>query len=132
MMLAFSFNHVKYILYHYFDLSRGKFTDSATAERLGMPLPRQPRAIFEAACLLAAEVALRVKKCGMDGLITEAVFMGEQGLRTESDIAREYHIDECEVHRRIRRVVAYCEGFDTREQDYETWRKENRFRKGVR
>ena len=31
-----------------------------------------------------------------------------------------------------REIVVYCEGFDAREQDYETWRKENRYRKGVR
>jgi hypothetical protein len=131
-MIAYTFNQVKYILYHYYQLSRGKFPDPEVSERLSISTPGQGRAGYEAACLMASEVGLRVRKCGLDGMIVEAVFMGQQGLRKESEVAKEHHLDEADVHRRIRRVVAYCEGFDTREEEYEEWRKENRFKRGMR
>ena len=132
MINAYTFNQVKYILYHYYELSRGRFPDPEAAGNLGMRVPCQPRPASEAACLLAAEVALRVKKCGLDGMIAEAVFMSEQGLRPENEVAREYHLGPDDLHRRINRVVAYCEGFDANPQDYDSWRKENRNRRVVR
>ncbi len=130
-MIAFTFNQVKYVLYNYYGLSRGEFPDAAEGG-LGIRAPLQSRAAFEAACLLAGEIGLRVKRCGLDGLITEAVFMGPEGLRREGDVAREYHLDPADVHRRINRVASYCEGLDARAQDYDTWRKENRFKRRLR
>ena len=131
-MIAFTFNQVKYVLYNYYELSRGEFPAAGIGQNLAIRVPLQSRARFEAACLLAGEVGLRVKRCGLDGLITEAVFMGPEGLRSESSVAREYHLDQADVHRRINRVVCYCEGKDLRPEDYETWRKENRNRRALR
>ena len=131
-MIAYTFNQVKYILYYYHELSCGKYPEPIAAERLSFSRPAHTRAEFEAACLMAAEVGLRVKRCGADGLLVETVFMGEEGFRSEAEVAKEYHIIEEYVHRAVKRVCAYCEGFDIKEQEYESWLKENRNKRVVR
>jgi len=110
MMAAFTFNQVKHILYNYETYRSGEFVDKV-AERLGIRVPRQERARFEAACLLAAEVGLRVKRCWPDGTLVEAVFMRGE-LRAEKDVAQEYYLEPGRVHALINRVVAYCTGQD--------------------
>ncbi len=131
-MIAYTFNQVKYVLYHYYELSHGRYPDPETSEKLSIGFPRHARAAFEAACLMAAEVALRVKRCGADGLLVETIFMEPDGLRSEAEVASEYHIIEEYVHRAVNRVTAYCEGMDRRGQEYERWLKENRNKRVVR
>jgi len=106
--MRYSFVQVKRILFDYHSLSRGMFVNQIHYENVGIKVPHIGRAGFEAACLLAAEIGVRVKRCGMDGLLVEAVFMRSENPIPESVIAREYGI--LDVHRRINRVVAYCTG----------------------
>jgi hypothetical protein len=131
-MIAYTFNQVKYILYHYYELSRGRIPDPEICEKLSIRLPTQTRAAYESACLIAGEVALRVRKCGLDGLVAEAVFMGNEGLRREGEVASEYHMDEADIHRRINSVANYCEGFDPKPETYEDWRRQNKFTRKLR
>ena len=99
---------MKRILNDYYSLSRGMFVNQIHYENIGIKVPHIGRAAFEAACLLAAEIGLRVKRCGMDGLLVEAVFMHSEEPIPESTIAREHGIFD--VHKRINRVTAYCTG----------------------
>lgn len=131
--MNFTFNQVKMVLYNYTELSSGIYPAQMLSrfDNVGIRVPPIGRASFESACLLAAEIGLRVKRCGIDGMIVEAVFMRGR-LNTESSIAREYHIDQYDVHRRINRVCSYCEGNDIKSETYEEWRQKNRFKKNVR
>lgn len=106
--MRYSFGQVKSVLYNYYLLSRGVMVNHGQEENPGIRVPHIGRAPFEAACLMAGEVGLRVKRCGLDGMLVEAVFMHTEEPRREDGIAREYGI--LDVHKRINRVVAYCTG----------------------
>jgi len=108
-LINYTFNQVKHILSNYETYRSGIFYDTRVAENLGIHVPKQARARFEAACLLAAEVGLRVKRCWPDCFLVEAMFMrGEP--RTDEDVAKEYYLDAKRVKALINRVVAYCTG----------------------
>jgi len=120
--LNFAFNHVKYILYHYWEFASGIWPDPKNDENVavkGLWL----KAPFVDACEFAAEVALRVKRCGLDGLLVETIFM-RNGTRSEDDVAKEYHIKD--VHGRVNRVVRYCADEINIKKDYKAWCRENR------
>jgi hypothetical protein len=121
----FTFNQVKYVLYRYNTFREGTWPDPKPSEKL-CSKARFLRAGFEGACEVAAEIAIRVRRCGLDGMLVEAVFMREDSPRRESEIARQYHLEVWDVHRRINRVCAYCEGENARAEDYQTWLRKNR------
>lgn len=123
---------VEWILEHYRTLSSGfwpgvrpssGYTELPSKSRRGIH-----RAPFENPVLVAAEVMLRVKKCGLDGYLVEEKYID---LKSEEDIANERGLDAEDISRRINKVLWYCASgrlprwVDTKRrkgQTYEGWK----------
>jgi hypothetical protein len=87
-------------------------------------------ATFETAVLVAAEVKIRVKKCGLDGYLWEDRFV--RGM-DEREIAKQRHLREEDVSRRINKVLWYAaSGRNQRDESYEDWKNKNRFKRNIR
>lgn len=89
---------------------------------------------FETACLVAAEVEMRAKKCGLEGYLVEDRYI--RGL-SERDIARERGLRVNDVYRRINKVLWYCASgktprwLDTMKRpglSYEEWKRQKSYR----
>jgi len=118
---------VTFILYHYKDFQVGLWPDPLRAADLGLPIhSHKSRAAFQAAVETGLEVALRVKRCGQDGMIVEERFgmhWGNEPIEP-GEIALKRHIPEGIVRRNIRDVILYCsdEEFE-KGLEYHTWRR---------
>jgi len=68
---------------------------------------RQQYAYFEVLSGMAGIVELKLKECGLDGLMTKIAFvMGE----SDADLAKIARCSEKAVPRRIREVIKYISG----------------------
>jgi len=128
-----NFNHdeVLWILHNYQTLRQGI-----------MPARREEslrhvfsyHAPFEHACQLAAEVAIRVQRCGLDGLLVEERFgmLGEKPSQTEWQLSQQRHLPVDEVRSRVNKVTWYISGPNIPEVSYDDWKRENKFRQVLR
>lgn len=80
------------------------------------------RASFETACLAAAEVRLRARKCGLDGYLVEDRYLNSL---TEQEIARSRHLRLDDVCRRISKVLWYSSSGRNQRRICDTCGKEN-------
>ena len=136
---------IQFVLDNYQELSAGIWPDpgeQSEGKRPGV----SSHGPFESSCLVSAEVAARVKLCGLDGLLVECRYAmsgdPHQVPATEAEIEKYYHIPLYEVERRINRVTWYCVGSRRayhkdsegkyRYMDYEEWKRESRNRQTIR
>jgi hypothetical protein len=130
---AFEFDTVQMVLEHYHDISVGVSQRSLTtydnpeSKRTGT----NSDASFVITCMLAAEVARRVRRCGQDGMIVEERY----GLnlmaapKTIEQIADERVMLDVKIYRIINKVIWYCTGRNLIEQDYEGWKRGKKYRR---
>ena len=118
--MRLTFSEVEYILIHYGDYASGNWPDPKSSDNLCVQTSRL-RAAFEAPCEIAAEIALRVRRCGLDGLLVEAMFMSGAML-TDDTIEKKYALPDTRY--RVNRVILYC--VEGRNEPYDNWRKRNR------
>ena len=78
------------------------------------------RAPFENSCMLAAEVARRVRRCGIDGFIVEERYglVGWSYPKEPETISQERGIVLNDIYRKINRVAYYCCGRRCRKETY--------------
>ncbi len=129
-----SVNQVLYVLHNYKSFQKGEWPDPRRGADLGIPpSPFSGHATFENACLVAAEIALRVQKCGVDGLIVEERFgmkWNGTGMAVRV-IARKRCLRQENVHSRISRVLYYiASGENIRTESYDDWKRQEHYRKG--
>lgn len=85
---------------------------------------------FENSCLLAAEVASRVKRCGLDGMLVEERYgLDWTAPKLESQISAERGIKIDKIHASINKVIWYCVGRKRKRISYEDWKKGKHYRK---
>jgi len=127
---------VTFILYHYKDFQSGLWPDPLQAADLGLPIhSHRSRAAFQAAVDTGLEVALRVKRCGQDGMIVEERFgmhWGNEPIEP-GEIALKRHIPEGIIRRSIKDVILYCsdEEFE-KGLEYHTWRRLTKYQRNRR
>jgi hypothetical protein len=119
------------VLEHYHDLATG--AQPTTGEE--KPENKNPmsaaRAPFESPCMLAAEVARRVRRCGQDSYLVEERY----GLnmmaspKTIEQIADERGLLDTEIDKRINRVIWYCVGRKAKSEEYWQWMRDKKYRR---
>jgi hypothetical protein len=102
----FTFGQALYWFIHYDELSHGIIPDPKSSEAICAKVSFH-EAGFWKPCELAAELALRVKRCWPDGTLVEARFMRPGGLRSIRAVAEEYFLRADDVYRLINCVIAY-------------------------
>ena len=128
--MNYTHDEVLWILYNYHALSYGDIPKER--EQVGS-FVRNFRAPYETACIMAAEVCVRVKKCGVDGMLVEEKFGLLTGYsQTEKEIGRRRQMYVDDVYNRINRVTWYCTGINIKKQSYEGWKRENRYKRILR
>ena len=97
---------VDWIVCYAQDLREGRWPGGLHSDYLDTPVSSgiSNRASFENACLVIAELEIRVKRCGLDGFLAEAKINGKD----EVEIAFERCLDLDYVRRRINKVLWYC------------------------
>ena len=125
---------VMMILENYHDLATGAQPGS-TSNDAGNPESQRVNssyhAPFENSCCLSAEVARRVRLCGLDGMICEERY----GLnlmakpRTVEQIAEARRLDVALIVQRIHKVTWFCVGRNLRPESYEDWKQGKRYRR---
>lgn len=130
--ITFDRDCVKWILENYHALTSGvAWPDSMPSCYTDLPGGQgiSHHASFETACLVAAEVFIRVKRCGFDGYIVEERYI--QCL-SEEEIAKIRWLPLKVIYGRINKVIGYCASGrlprwkDTKwrkGQTYEEWRR---------
>ena len=127
--MNFSHNEVLWILHNYQTLQSGQMPQKEESVRHVFSY----HAPFEHPCQLAAEISIRVKRCGLDGLLVEARFgMFGGGYETDWQLAQRRHLPIDDIHSRINRVTWYITGPDIKQESYDDWKRENRFRQILR
>ena len=124
------YDTVLMVLENYHDLATGAQPGGMTSSD-GNPESQRAtsyHAPFESSCMLAAEVARRVRLCGIDGMICEERY----GLtmvskpKTVEQIAEARCIDVRIISRSITRVTWYCTGRNLRKLNYEQFKNQGR------
>lgn len=72
-------------------------------------------AYFEVPASIAAEVEARLEKCGMDGLVLEAIECWE---KTEASMAKYFGVPEWSIRKRAKNALRYISGWERRKQSY--------------
>ena len=126
---------VMMVLENYHDLATGAQPGGMTSNDAGNPESQRVNssyhAPFENSCLLSAEVARRVRLCGLDGMIVEERY----GLnlmakpKTVEQIAEARRIEVTLIVQRIKKVVWFCVGRNLRRESYEEWKCLQRWRR---
>ena len=124
---------VMMVLENYHDLATGAQPGSNRDD--GNPESQRAgssyRAPFENSCCLAAEVARRVRLCGLDGMICEERYglnlMAQP--KTVEQIAEARRIDVNLISLRISKVTWFCVGRNLRVESYEDWKTGKRYRR---
>lgn len=98
------------VLDHYSDLSSGQGID-INVECYGNSPSYNSHASFEEFSSLAAELARRIKKCGLDGILTERRY-GIPNMKPQScdQLADERCMDAEEIRKAIESVKGYITG----------------------
>lgn len=119
------------ILEHYHDLATGAQLATGEEKPEYKNLSGNARAPYEGSCMLAAEVARRVRRCGLDGYLVEDRY----GLnlmaspKTIEQIADERALLDTDVERRINRVIWYCVGRKVKPMEYWQWLRDKKYRR---
>jgi len=89
-----------------------------------------PHAHFEAACLLAGEVANRIKRCGIEGILVEERYGLKNGTEPmlEDDIAKTRRMHPLQVRRIIKKVINYCAEEDMMGLSYGEWKRKKNYK----
>lgn len=142
MKLGYSRQDIDFILDHYNELRGGEWPDIDHAESGNRRPGISCRAKFEDPCLVAGEIAARVKLCGLDGMLVAQRYGMDTGrVLSVIIIEKTWHIELYEVERRINRVKWFCVGSRQKEgawrngkliSAYELWRMENKYHKILR
>ncbi len=123
--MRLNYDDIMYVLEHYVTLSKGMWpepkVDDTGIRRPGVIY----NATFETPCIIAAEVARRVRVCGEDGLIVEVMFGMLTGRPVRVlELAQTRRISIEKIYRKLHKVVWYCTDavFQTG-QTYEEWKR---------
>lgn len=130
--IIFTREQVEWVLDNIHTLSCGSWPGTIPSGYTELPSIGRvnPRAYFETAILVAVEVELRIRKCGLDGYLVEEKYM--DGL-SEEDIAQTRSLLVGDVRRRINRVLFYCaSGRNQRTESYEDWRRKVKHQRKIR
>ena len=121
---------------HYQELQRGEWPGGIPSDYTELPGGKaHAHAPFENACLVAAELGIRIKRCGLDGFLAEEKYI--KGLE-EAEIAKARYLDIGEVFSRINKVLGYCASgrkarwITTKKkkgQTYQEWRRNRGWRR---
>lgn len=97
---------VDWIVEHALELRAGEWPGGIPSDYTTLPAVGRAkrRAPFELAVNTLLELELRVRHCGLDGLLVEERMRGKD----EEEIARERFLDVEFVRRRINKVLWYC------------------------
>lgn len=138
--INFDFHCVKWVWENIHTFQSGEWPDispSGYYNLSGLTQQISARPKFENPCLVAAEVEIRAKRCGLDSfLVTERYIRG----LTEEVIARERHLTLEVIYRKISLVLGYSASgrvprwFNTRwkrSQTYKEWCDAKGYRKSV-
>lgn len=131
---------VEWVWENYHMLSSGIWPGSDPSGYTDVPghIKHGTHAPFETPVLVAAEVAIRVKRCGLDSYLVEEKYIG---LKSEEEIAKDRHLSFDDVCRRINKALWYCSSgrtprwISTRKhqgQTYEEWKQQARFKRIIR
>jgi hypothetical protein len=125
------YDTVVMILDHYHDLAVGAQLSTGEEKPEYKNLSGNARAPYEGSCMLAAEVARRVRRCGQDGYLVEERY----GLnlmaspKTIEQIADDRALLDTEIHKRIKRVIWYCVGRKAKTEEYWQWMRDKKYRR---
>jgi hypothetical protein len=111
MKIGYSREDIDFILDHFQELQHGEWPDTDHVESGNRRPGISHRAKFEDPCIVAGEIAARVKLCGQDGLLVELRYAMNGGVQVlEAVVAEKYHMPLYEVCRKINRVKWFCVG----------------------
>ena len=119
---------VIWILENIHTLKSGVWPESVPSGELTM-MSHSSHASFENACLVAAEIEIRVQRCGLDGYLVGDKYalgqrMTEEDRMTEEQIARKRHMYVSKVHNIIKSVLDYCaSGHKQRIESYQEFKR---------
>jgi hypothetical protein len=114
---------VKEVLENYTLYCQGIIPDGTNSDNLGIKVPNS-HATFEAACLIAGEVSIRVRRCGAEGLIIEEYYglkSSPKSIQWLWDVRRipESYLQSC-----INKVTLYCSDDEySKRLDYQEWKR---------
>ena len=116
--IVFNKDQMKWIIEHLPELREGQWpvNPRATGYVDESTKTRKRSAYFETPCQIASEADSRMGKCGLDGLMIEALYCwGEDN----DKLCRYFKIDEDELMARCRRVLNYISGWKRKRRSYE-------------
>jgi hypothetical protein len=118
------------VIENYLILSRGRWPDPKSEENNVRNPNKSHRAPFEDPVIVASEICIRVRQCGMDGILVQ-LYAGMLGApQTIEEISLRNHIDITTLNRKINKVAWYCTEKEYKKGlDYETWKKNKRYRR---
>ncbi len=120
-----TYSIVRWVEENYIDLSHGLWPDPESEDTVSKRRQLSYHAPYESPCMLAGDIAARVKLCGRDGILMEKCCGMETNMRIRpSQLARNYHISYDEVVIALNRVTWFCtdEEFG-KGLKYDEWKK---------
>ncbi len=129
----FSYSKILWVLHHYQELRSGFNPDGQPVDSVIRSKTVSHRAPYENCCLMAGEVAARIKLCGLDGYLVEDRYGMNDGVKHEvCEIARMRHLPVKLVSKRIHWVIHFCEGEGRHAMNYQDWKNIHRFQRRMR
>jgi len=119
------------VLNYYHDLSTGAQPEHPNDNNPECSKSRIAHGPYENPCMLAAEVARRVRRCGFDGYLVEERYglnLMARPKQTEQ-IAAERGLPELDICKRINRVTWYCVGRKAKTETYCQWLRDKKYRR---
>lgn len=124
-MIKFNKQGIILVLTYLKELRRGERIDQHLSylERPLVSGSSSRHAAFENSCLVVAEVEIRLRKCGRDGLLCKIHHALEE---SEESLARDFGLSQYEVERGIRVALKYISYKWPKNENYQKYRTRHR------
>ena len=117
--IRFTREQVEWLLPHLEEMRRGQYpSEGQDTGYYDVPIKHHPsgHAPFETPCMIAAELDMRIERCGSDGILLRWHYCEGKSL---DEISKGAHRSRDDIERRIARVMAYICGRHARRKTYE-------------
>lgn len=119
-MSAFCFKReqIEWVLPFLHILKEGEWVKNPIGQEEGEKRKPLATARHEMPCLIAAEIEMRLMRCGKDGLLVKAKFCWNEDVER---FARHLNLDINSVDRRVNNTLNYVSGWKRKERSYKDY-----------
>lgn len=132
--MIYDIDSVRWVIENYAVLSHGNWPDPKNDQSSGVRKPGvSHHAPFESPCIIAAEIARRVRVCGEDGLLVQlysGMLIGEPIPAEKMVYNYRLASNTADIYRRINKVAWYCTDEEySMGLTYQVWKHFKRYRR---